>query len=279
MHRHSSSHSKPWISVHGSSNTRGLKFAACVLLLLVVAGCPAPPKQPRPKSEPARQVEPEFENEFDRLVWLLGSPDFDKRKAAHGELLAKGKGITGALEEAAAKAKSNDHKHQIQILIGALNTHRDKEEKKDILVSLSISKKSFEANEAIEVKLEIKNTGNVGLKLTVPLLRKRSLNFRLDWIADMTFVSGGKVQHLEATGTKRDEWHDEGWNPATVSVKPGDSLTETIDITDLCTRPARFTVVATYRWAGVEDFMSNAVTFEVKKPPAAKEPKKKDGDN
>ena len=205
---------------------------------------------------------------------------FDKRKEAHAKLLAKGTEIIPALEKAAVKTKSEDHRRQIKLLIADLESRVDRKEKKDLLVSLAIGKKEFEKGKAVEVTLEIKNTGNVPLQLTVPLLRKRSLNFRLDWIADLTFVSGGKTQHMEATGIKRDVWlKDKSWSPATISVKPGDSLKATVDITDLCIRLARFTAVVTYRWSGVGDFMSNAVTFEVKTPPAKKEPGEKDGDN
>ena len=256
----------------------------CLLLLVIIlaAGCTQPGRDgssPVKTVHPVPLTEPEFKNEFDRLVWLLGGPNFDMRKEAHQKLLAKGSQIILPLEEAAAKTKDEDHRQQIQRLISELKSRTDKKEKKDLLVSLSIGSKEFVKGRPVEAAVEIKNTGNVPLELTVPLLRKRSLIFRLDWTADLSFVSGGKTQVMQASGIKCDEWHRESWNPSTLSVKPGDSLKASVDITDLCIRPARFTAVVTYRWAGVGDFMSNAVTFEIKTPPARKEPGKKDGDN
>ena len=93
----------------------------------------------------------------------------------------------------------------------------------------------------------------------------------------MTFLSQGREQRMEATGTKRDELLEEGWTPTTISVEPGKSIREEIDISDLCLRPARYTAVAAYRWTDVGDFMSNSVSFEVKKPPAS--PEKPDDKN
>jgi hypothetical protein len=255
--------------------------AILFLLLFVAGGCPAPPKQQEPPPGPVGQPKPEFDSEFERLVWLLKSANFTRRRAAHKKLFAMGKDITPALEEAAADAASEDHRHQIELLIADLRTREsEKKKKKKILVTLAMEKESFESKTPVEVTIEIKNTENVPLEMTVPLLRMRSVAFRLDWTADLTFVDKGKKQPFFATGTERDPWlKDKSWNPAVRTVKPGESFKETIDITDLCRRPARYTVTATYRWKEEGKFESNAVNFEVKKPPAAKKPEKGNEDN
>lgn len=256
------------------------RYLPVLLFVLLVAGCPQPSAKPLPpRPRPAEEAEPAFESEFERFVWLLGSSNFDKRRNAHEKLLAMGKEILPALEKAASEAKNEDHRRQIQILAADFRTDRDVTLRKDLRVSLVMGSRSFQAGKPVRVEIEIKNTGNVPLEFTAPLLRKRSVAFRLDWTADMTFKSGGREQHMTATGTKRDEWLDEKWNPGATTVKPDESLKETIDITDLCIRPARYTAVATYRWIGVGDFMSNAVSFEIVKPPAPEEEAGKNGDN
>jgi hypothetical protein len=246
-------------------------------LLLFATGCQQPPQKPKPApAVPVKQPEPEFSSEHERLVWLLGSPSFTKRRAAHNKLFTMGKEIIPALEKAAGNTANEDHRRQIQLLIADLGSRKSKEEKKDILVSLSIGKKSFELKNKIVVTLEIKNTGNVPLQISVPLLRMHSVGFRVDWRADMSFVSEGKKQPFFASGTKRDTLlKDKAWNPTSSTVKPGESLKEDIDITDLCTRTASYTATATYRWKSVGDFLSNAVTFEATKPPEPEEEPKK----
>jgi hypothetical protein len=93
-------------------------------------------------------------------------------------------------------------------------------------------------------------------------------------------MSGDKLQSLTVKDTERDAWlEDKNWQPSMVTLEPGKSVEETIDITDLCTQAARYTAVATYQWAGVADFMSNSVTFEIEKEAGAPPGKKQDGDN
>jgi len=256
-----------------------MRYFALFLVFILLAGCqPEIRKNPDPPKPPAA-FEPEFKSEFERLVWLLGNPNFDKRAEAQEKLLAMGKDIIPALEEEAIKTESEDHRHQLKLLIRNISEYRNPNERKDILVKIDMKNTSFKPKEPVAVSLTIKNTGNVPLKLTTPLLRKYSVAFRLDWIADMTFLSGGVEQQMVAKGTSRDEWLSEGWNPTDVTVNPGESLAETLDITDLCMRPARYTVRLSYRWTGVEDFSSNAVNFERVKPAEQeKEPRKEDGD-
>lgn len=252
-------------------------YPILLLLLLVATGCPVPPDKSQPVTPlPVKLQEPEFKSEFERLVWLLKSPSFAKRRAAHKKLFAMGKSITSDLEKAAANTASEDHRNQIRLLIEDLGSRETEDEQKDLLVTLSMNKKAFEFKKPVTVTMEVRNTGNVPLQMTVPLLRMRSVGFRLDWRADMSFMSGGKKQPFFATGTERDVWlKDKSWNPATATVKPGESIKENLDISDLCIRPAQYTASATYRWHGVGDFLSNAVSFEITKPPAPEEEPKK----
>jgi hypothetical protein len=165
--------------------------------------------------------------------------------------------------------------------MGDIRAGRKKVQKSGLLVRLHIDKNSFKAKEPVKVKVELKNASDSPLKVSVPLVRKYSVGFRLDWVADRTFMSGNKLQSLTVKDTERDAWiTDSNWQPSIVTLKPGKSLEETLDITDMCTQPARYTAVATYQWAGVGDFMSNSVTFEIEKPAAADTDtgKKQDGD-
>ena len=60
---------------------RGLLIVS--VLLAVAASCNNVPKT-EPPTRPITLVEPEpeFENEFDRLVWMLGHKNFNKRREA-----------------------------------------------------------------------------------------------------------------------------------------------------------------------------------------------------
>jgi hypothetical protein len=243
------------------------------ILLAIAAGCNGVPKAREPVRPPTLvEPEPEFKSEFDRLIWLLGNKNFSKRREAQAKLVAMGSDILPDLEKAAAAAADPDRRRQIEIVMAAMDTPQRTNEKKGILVKLSMEKKVFAAGEPVEVTLEVRNVGEAPLEMTVPLLRKRSVSIRLDWVADMSFMSEGKLQDFYANGTKRDEWLSEpGWSPSVITVRPGDSIREVLDITDNCMRAARYKATATYRWEGTGDFMSNAVTFEVKKPAGGEE--------
>ena len=258
-----------------------MKTTAILLLLLVAAGaCSQPSVLPGPLAEPAPRPEPKFEREVDRLIWLLGHEDFDKRGDAHDRLVEKGKDIIPDLEKALIDMKDEDQRHQVELVIGDIRAGRKKAQKKGLLVKLHIDKNKFKNKEAVKVRLELQNAGNTLLSVSMPLVRKYSVGFRLDWVADKTFMSGNKLQSMTVKDTERDAWiTDSNWQPSIVTLEPGKSLEETLDITDMCVQPARYTAVATYLWTGVGNFMSNSVTFEVEKPEAADPGKKKDGDN
>jgi len=178
---------------------------AALVILIVAAGCESPPiPHPRPGPLLAPAEQPRFASEFDRLLWLLGHPNFDKRMEAHNALLKMGKDILPGLDKAAENARDEDHRRQVEILIAELGSPQKKGQKRDLLISLSIEKKSFEAKKSVQVTLEVKNTGDVPLDLTVPLLRMHSVTFRIEWTADMTFTSGGKpLEPQHAKGQAR----------------------------------------------------------------------------
>lgn len=261
------------IKTRRKKSLRSLCLCGQIILLLLAAGCRQLPTQkpPAKRVEPVVEVEPEFATEFDRLVWLLSSRDFDKRRAAHMELVKMGKIAVPALKKAMEDTADADHRRQIELVLMDLGSGLDEPQKKDLLVILSVPKKSFDAKSIIEITLEVKNTGSVPLDLTVPLVRKRSVRIELDWTADWTSVHGGKAQVFIASEKKRDEWLRGGWDPATLTVRPGGSLKQEIGITDMCTRHGRYTAVAIYLWEDVGQFWSNAVTFEVTKPPGEKQ--------
>ncbi len=254
---------------------RAIPFA--FFLIVALAACTQPPGAPAPAAAPATKSEPKFEREFDRLIWLLGHEDFDKRGEAHDRFVEMGKKILPDLEKALIDIKDEDRRRQLELVIGDIRAGRKKVQKRGLLVRLHIDKNKFARKEAVKVRLELKNAGNAPLNVSIPLVRKYSVAFRLDWVADKTFMSGNKLQSLTVKDTERDAWITEGnWQPNLFTLEPGKSVEETMDITDMCMQPARYTAIATYQWAGVGDFMSNSVTFEVEKPDAGK---KQDGDN
>lgn len=258
-----------------------MKTTVTMILLLVVAGaCSQPPALPGPLAEPVPRSEPKFERELDKLIWLLGHEDFDKRGEAHDSLVEKGKKILPDLEKTLIDITDGDQRHQVELVINDIRAGRKKVQKRGLLVKLHIDKNTFKNKETVKVRLELKNAGNAPLSVSMPLVRKYSVGFRLDWVADKTFMSGEKLQSLIVKDTERDAWiSDSNWQPSMITLEPGKSVEETLDITDMCTQPARYTAIATYLWTGVGNFMSNSVTFEVKKPEAADPGKKQDGDN